>query len=81
MRKLIEKAFCNGIAVGICLYQRAVVAGKSCVSDDMAFLLYIVREINKNHKNIQDIVDSTENVCYGIRNKKDKKYPLITIGY
>ncbi len=26
MRKLIEKAFCNGIAVGICLYQRAVVA-------------------------------------------------------
>lgn len=26
MRKLIERAFCNGIAVGICLYQRAVVA-------------------------------------------------------
>lgn len=26
LRKLIEKAFCNGIAVGICLYQRAVVA-------------------------------------------------------
>lgn len=26
MRKLIERAFCNGVAVGICLYQRAVVA-------------------------------------------------------
>lgn len=26
LRKLIERAFCNGIAVGICLYQRAVVA-------------------------------------------------------
>lgn len=26
MRKLIERALCNGIAVGICLYQRAVVA-------------------------------------------------------
>ena len=26
MRKLIERAFCNGIAVGICLYQRMVVA-------------------------------------------------------
>lgn len=26
MRKLIEKAFCNGVAVGICLYQRAVVS-------------------------------------------------------
>lgn len=25
MRKLIERAFCNGVAVGICLYQRAVV--------------------------------------------------------
>lgn len=25
MRKLIERAFCNGIAVGICLYQKAVV--------------------------------------------------------
>lgn len=26
LRKLIERAFCNGVAVGICLYQRAVVA-------------------------------------------------------
>ena len=26
MRKLIERAFCNGVAAGICLYQRAVVA-------------------------------------------------------
>lgn len=26
MKELIEKMFCNGIAVGICLYQRAVVA-------------------------------------------------------
>lgn len=26
LRKLIERAFCNGITVGICLYQRAVVA-------------------------------------------------------
>ena len=25
MKKLIERMFCNGIAVGICLYQRAVV--------------------------------------------------------
>lgn len=37
----------------------------------MAFLLYIVRGINKNHKNIQDIVDGAENVCYGIRNTND----------
>ena len=44
------------------------VVGKSCVSDGMAFLLYIVREINKNHK---DIVDSAENVCYGIKNTND----------
>ena len=26
MKKLIERMFCNGIAVGICLYQRAVVS-------------------------------------------------------
>lgn len=26
LRKLIERAFCNGVAAGICLYQRAVVA-------------------------------------------------------
>ena len=26
MRKLIERAFCNGIAVGIALYQRMVVS-------------------------------------------------------
>lgn len=26
MKKLIEKMFCTGIAVGICLYQRAVVS-------------------------------------------------------
>lgn len=25
MRKLFERMFCSGIAVGICLYQRAVV--------------------------------------------------------
>jgi len=25
LRKLIERMFCNGIAVGICLYQKAVV--------------------------------------------------------
>lgn len=25
MKELIEKMFCSGIAVGICLYQRAVV--------------------------------------------------------
>ena len=47
------------------------VVGKSCVSNGMAFLLYIVRKINKNHKNIQDIVDSAENVCYGIKNTND----------
>lgn len=26
MKKLIERAFCHGVAVGICLYQRAVVS-------------------------------------------------------
>lgn len=26
MRKLMERAFCNGVSAGICLYQRAVVA-------------------------------------------------------
>lgn len=26
MRKLIERAFCNGIAVGISLYQRVIVS-------------------------------------------------------
>lgn len=26
LRKLIERAFCNGVAVGICLYQRMVIA-------------------------------------------------------
>lgn len=26
MRKLIERAFCNGVAVGICLYQRMIIS-------------------------------------------------------
>jgi len=26
LSRLIERAFCNGVAVGICLYQKAVVA-------------------------------------------------------
>lgn len=28
MKELIEKMFCSGIAVGICLYQKAVVAAQ-----------------------------------------------------
>lgn len=26
LRKLIERAFCNGVAVGICLYQRMIIS-------------------------------------------------------
>lgn len=26
MRKLIERAFCNGVVVGICLYQRMIIS-------------------------------------------------------
>lgn len=26
MSKLIERAFCNGVAVGICLYQRTIIS-------------------------------------------------------
>ena len=26
LRKLMERAFCNGVAVGICLYQRMIIS-------------------------------------------------------